>query len=147
MHILRSSYLHLYMRHVLRPFTSNPFPSAVPAIASTSPHSGTLSTAPTAQEPAAAEIVEHNATPIISTQRETAILDLFILIRSRQDMRSDESELYLDNEDDLYRDMFNYMQVRHWLLCISYFAIYIPLSLCGVLADPVRYVRNSRALG
>jgi len=109
MHILRSSYLHLYMRHVLRPFSSDPFPSSVPAVAS----NAARSTASTAQEP---QVVRHNET-IISTQRETAILDLFILIRSRQDMRSDESDLYLDNEDERYRDMFNFMQVRHQMLC------------------------------
>jgi hypothetical protein len=117
MHILRSSYFHLYMRHVLRPFSSDPFPTSVPAVARSAPRSGTSSTASAALEPAAQDMQHSVTTPIASTQRETAILDLFILIRSRQDMRSDESDLYLDNEDERYRDMFNFMQVRHRMLC------------------------------
>lgn len=64
----------------------------------------------TAQGPAV--VIDQDVTPIISTQRETTILDSFIVIRSRQDMRSDESDLYLDNDDERYRDMFNYMQVN-----------------------------------
>jgi len=100
MHILRTSYLPLYTSHVLPPFTSDAFPIA--DIATHGAASGT-------------ELVARDsdpATSIISTRRETAIFDLFILIRSRQDMRSDESDLYLDTEDERYRDMFNFMQPR-----------------------------------
>lgn len=129
------------MRHVLRPFSSDPFPTSVPAVARNAhaPRSGASSTATAALEPAA-QVMQHSVTtPIVSTQRETAILDLFILIRSRQDMRSDESDLYLDNEDERYRDMFNFMQVRHWML------------LCGVCLDsssypPMNDTRNSPVL-
>ncbi|KAF8305984.1 hypothetical protein DL93DRAFT_2089117 [Clavulina sp. PMI_390] len=101
MYILRSSYLPLYSHQIIRPFTSDPFPSSAPTPSSPSP----------AVESTSA-VLEHDVTPIISTQRETAVLDLFIVIRARQDMRSDESDLYLDNEDDRYRDMFNFMQPK-----------------------------------
>lgn len=107
MHILRSSYLPLYSQHVLRPFSTDAFPSTVTSITPRL-HSNTAH----AQPPAAmSDVILHDVTPIISTQRETSILDLFIIIRAREDMKSDETDLYLDNDDERYRDMFNYMQV------------------------------------
>lgn len=143
MHILRSSYLALYTKQVLRPFSTDPFPSANP-IATPRPVSYL------------ADVIEYDVTPIISTQRETAVLDSFILIRARQDMRSDESDLYLDNDDsdERYRDMFNYIQVRSvpnifsngssflFLQCLE------PKSLLGIVASrtarrPRMQVRNS----
>lgn len=107
MHILRCSYLPLYTQHVLRPFSTDAFPSTVtsitPRVQPNTAHS---------QPPAAmSDVIMHDVTPIISTQRETSILDLFIIIRAREDMKSDETDLYLDNDDERYRDMFNYMQV------------------------------------
>ncbi|KAF8322806.1 uncharacterized protein EI90DRAFT_3060962 [Cantharellus anzutake] len=88
MHILRSSYLPLYARRVNRPFTTDPFPSS--------------------------SAIGHplSSSPILSTQRETTILDMFILLKTREDVRTDESSLYLDNADDQYRDLFNLMQPR-----------------------------------
>ncbi len=87
MHILRSSYVPLYARRVPRPFTTDPFPSS-------SAIGHPLSTS-----------------PILSTQRETTVLDMYILLKTREDVRMDESSLYLDSVDDQYRDLFNLMQV------------------------------------
>jgi len=92
-HILRSSYLPLYIREVLPPFSSDPFPSSHPSLSSYG-----LSTT--------------NDTPIVSTQREALILDRFILLRVRDDVLADESDLYLDYNDEQYRDLFNFMQPR-----------------------------------
>ena len=91
MHILRSSYLPLYIREILPPFSSDPFPTFHP--------STSLSDTSTL-----------NHIPIISSQRETLILDRFILIKVRDDVRADESDLYLDHEHEQYRDLFNFMQ-------------------------------------
>jgi hypothetical protein len=93
-HVLRSSYLPLYIRDVLPPFSSDPFPSSDPSSSSYG-----LSTT--------------NDTPIVSTQRETLILDRFILLKVRDDVLADESDLYLDYNDEQYRDLFNFMQVSN----------------------------------
>ena len=96
MHVLRSSYLPLYAHRIIPPYTTDPFPAT--------------DTAPGSLRP---------------SHRETEILDLYILIKVRQDMRAVESELYLDSEDEQYRDMFNLMQVRllH-TLCSTYLTLY-----------------------
>ncbi len=114
MHILRSSYHPLYTRHILPPFTSNPFPRSVqPVLVPRNGGSSAPAASSSISSPSYTTIQDRDATmtSIISTQRETAVLDLFIVIRSRQDMREDESDLYLDNDDERYRDMFNYVQV------------------------------------
>lgn len=90
MHVLRSSYLPLYAQLIIPPYTTDPFPSSNSLDASDASPS---------------------ALSIRSSHRETAILDLFILIKARQDVKGDESDLYLDSEVEQYRDMFNLMQV------------------------------------
>lgn len=130
MHILRTTFLPLYKQHVIHPFTSDPFPtSSSPSPPSlSSPRSLTWASPPPPDgaSPSAVQLSSpghhiiqttalDSSCSIIPTQRETAILDLFIIIRVRADVRSDESDLYLDNEDERYRDMFNFMQVSSYL--------------------------------
>jgi len=91
MHVLRSSYLPLYARKITPPYTTDPFPPSSPSHLSSLPAS---------------------ASTLRSTQRETAILDLFILLKVKEDVRADESDLYMDSADEQYRDMFNLMQPR-----------------------------------
>jgi hypothetical protein len=124
MHVLRSSFLPLYLRQVVTPYTSDPYPSvSLPALSralavtcSGGAQSGATSDSAAAltqssQQRIASSTQAPEQTSIIPVQRETLILDMFIMVQVRADMRSDESDLYLDNDDERYRDMFNFMQV------------------------------------
>lgn len=118
MHVLRSSYLPLYAQKIIPPFTTDPFP-------------------PTDLAPGS----------LRSSHRETVILDLYILIKVRQDLRSDESELYLDSEDEQYRDMFNLMQVRAtfpFLLTSLLMTLRLARIASGPCRRPRTQVRRSR---
>lgn len=86
MHILRSTYLPLYASYIRPPYTSDPFPQSSPSTQSALP------------------------SPLNTGQRETAVLDLFILLRAKEELRSEESELHLP---DSFRDIFELMQVHH----------------------------------
>lgn len=87
MHVLRSFYLPYYVSQIRPPYSSNPFPLA----------SSGASTSSAALD-----------TP----QRETAVLDMFIAFKVRQDMLRDESSLHLDGGDEALKDLFELMQPR-----------------------------------
>lgn len=84
MHVLRSSYLPLYASLIQPPYTTDPFPASTPTSAS--------------------------SVALTSIQRETAVLDMFIRLKVEEDVRADESELYLDQGH--FADLFNLLQVR-----------------------------------
>lgn len=91
MHILRSSYLPAYSELVKYPYTSDPFPLA-------------------ATTPTDASSLTNN--PVLpSLQRETAVLDLFIALKVREDVWADDSELHLER-DESFRDLFDLLQPR-----------------------------------
>ena len=87
MHVLRSTYLPSYASLIRPPYTSDPFPTGGPA----------------ADSPA--------ASPVLSLQRETRVLDLFIVLKVREDVWADESDLHLEREES-FRDLFDLMQPR-----------------------------------
>ena len=91
MHILRSSYLPAYSELVKYPYTSDPFPLAATPAADAS----SLASAPV----------------LPSLQRETAVLDLFIALKVREDVWVDDSELHLER-DESFRDLFDLLQPR-----------------------------------
>lgn len=93
MHVLRSTYLPAYSALVRPPYTSDPFPLSAPP----PPSSPTLP--PTV------------VSPVQSLQRETKVLDLFIVLKVREDVWADESELHLER-DESFRDLFDLMQPR-----------------------------------
>ena len=84
MHILRSTYLPDYASHIKPYYTSDPFPLSTP-----SPLDPTFA--------------------LHSLQRETAVLDQFILLKIKEDIKYDESELHLEGEG--FRDIFELLQV------------------------------------
>ncbi|KAJ7057119.1 hypothetical protein C8F01DRAFT_992598 [Mycena amicta] len=86
MNVLRSLYLPVYESLIRRPYTSDPFP-----------HTD-------------AHTLRSNS-PLASLQRETAIFDMFIALKVREDVWSDDSELHLER-DDSFADLFNLMQPR-----------------------------------
>ena len=95
MHVLRSSYLPAYNNGVRRPYSSDPFPQAL-AMASAG-----LSTA---------NSLDPDALGLAAEQRETAVLDRWMLLKVRDDVLADESELHLDL--DASRDVFDMLQPR-----------------------------------
>ncbi|VDC02880.1 unnamed protein product [Peniophora sp. CBMAI 1063] len=91
MHILRSSYLPAYSELVKYPYTSDPFP-----LAATPPTDASSST----------------SSPVLpSLQRETAVLNLFIALKVREDVWADDSELHLER-DESFRDLFDLLEPR-----------------------------------
>ena len=115
MHVLRSTYLPAYLALVRAPYTSDPFPMGAPASAP-----GHGSTAPQASAPPAYASSTHSRAsaptpdvlaPLASPQRETAVLDRFIVLKIRHDVLMDESSLHLDRAD-AFRDLFDVAQPR-----------------------------------
>ena len=87
MHVLRSTYLPAYARLIRPPYTTDPFPHALPGSSSaTSSHFSII-------------------------QRETRVLDLFIALKVREDVWADDSELHLEREES-FKDLFDLMQPR-----------------------------------
>lgn len=71
--------------------------------------------------------------PLHGSQRETAVLDRFVLLKLRADVLADESELHLGGEDT-FRDLFDVAQPRarlEDLVC----AMGVPLGII-LSADP-----------
>ncbi|KAF8502996.1 hypothetical protein BU17DRAFT_71850 [Hysterangium stoloniferum] len=91
MHILRSTYFEAYTSLVKSPYTSDPFP--------------------TGSAGAGSDTDSHVLPPIQSIQREAEVFDLFIALKTREDVWLDDSELHLRNEDGL-NDLFAVMQPR-----------------------------------
>lgn len=85
MHVLRSTYLSAYAKLVRPPYSSDPFPLNITAMITNS--------------------------PVRSLQRETQVLDLFLALKVREDVWTDESELHLER-DESFRDIFDLMQPR-----------------------------------
>ena len=92
MHVLRSTYLPAYTALVHPPYTSDPFPHG------TSSSSSSYTPYP-------------SDSPVLSLQRETRILDLFIALKVREDVWLDDSELHLER-DESFRDLFDLMQPK-----------------------------------
>lgn len=84
MHILRSTYLPDYASHIKPYYSSDPFPLSTP-----SPLDPTFT--------------------LHSLQRETAVLDQFILLKIKEDIKYDESELHLEGEG--FKDIIELLQV------------------------------------
>ncbi|KAI6023092.1 hypothetical protein BKA83DRAFT_4273071 [Pisolithus microcarpus] len=83
MHVLRSTYLPAYSSLVRPSYSSDPFPMS-------------STTSSTLLDP---------------VQRETRVLDLFITIKTKEDLFMDASELHL-GRDELFKDLFDLMQPR-----------------------------------
>jgi len=86
MHVLRSAYLPAYDSLIRSPYTSDPFPM-------TSHTTGTTES------------------PLYTVQRETRVLDLFIALKTREDLYMDDCELHLGREES-FKDLFDLMQPR-----------------------------------
>lgn len=87
MHILRSTYLPIYSLNIKPPYTSDPFPADTPTYTVT-PYTSASSTSASVYMPP-------NSSPLLTTHRETAVLDQFILLTLRQNLLSSESSLHL----------------------------------------------------
>ncbi|KAF8955803.1 hypothetical protein BDZ97DRAFT_1629577, partial [Flammula alnicola] len=121
MHVLRSTYLPAYEALIRPGYSSDPFPMGVPAAASSpnthpsAPSTPTLTGAPPAYESPSPSSSPYTYTPdtspLLTPHRETPVLDRFILLKVRQDVFADESELHMDRED-AFRDLFDVAQPR-----------------------------------
>ncbi|KAI1795439.1 hypothetical protein LXA43DRAFT_992789 [Ganoderma leucocontextum] len=124
MHILRSTYLPLFSSLIRSPYTSDPFPHAASSSSSYS-HSSSSS-------------------PPGDAQREMRVLDLFIVLKVREDVWTDDSELHLEREES-FKDLFDLLQPRARLEDLVHLygtrdgAIAVPLSsgLTPVATSPV----------
>ncbi|KAJ8519619.1 hypothetical protein ONZ45_g3439 [Pleurotus djamor] len=96
MHVLRSTYLPAYDSLIRAPYTSDPFP--LPS-ASSPGHAPSYSSSMSQPE------------GIQTIQRETAVLDLFIAVKVREDVWMDDSELHLEREE-MFKDIFDLLQPR-----------------------------------
>ncbi|THH33023.1 hypothetical protein EUX98_g1162 [Antrodiella citrinella] len=94
MHVLRSTYLPAYSALVRAPYTSDPFP-----------HHNTSPDTPSALS------AYHTDSPVLSLQRETRVLDLFISLKVREDVWADDTEFHLER-DESFRDLFDLMQPK-----------------------------------
>ncbi|TFK37506.1 hypothetical protein BDQ12DRAFT_684790 [Crucibulum laeve] len=105
MHVLRSTYLPAYQSLIRPPYTSDPFPSS-PSLSSVPSSSPSIpSYTPTPQD------LSPLLSPLQTIQRETPILDRFILLKVREDVFVDESELHLERED-MFKDLFDLSQPK-----------------------------------
>jgi hypothetical protein len=89
MHVLRSTYLPLYSLNIKPPYTSDPFPASTPTYTIT-PYSPSSSTASSTYTPS-------NSSPLLTTHRETAVLDRFILLTLHQNLLTSESSLHISS--------------------------------------------------
>ncbi|KAF7421173.1 hypothetical protein PC9H_011693 [Pleurotus ostreatus] len=94
MHVLRSTYLPAYETLIKPPYSSDPFP--LPS--------------PTSQAPSYSSSFSQPES-IHTLQRETAVLDLFIAVKVREDVWMDDSELHLEREES-FKDIFDLNQPR-----------------------------------
>jgi len=89
MHVLRSTYLPAYNSLIRRPYSSDPFPHALPKT----------------YEPTASPLTLQHI------QRETKVLDLFIALKIRQDVYMDDTEFHLESTES-FRDLFDFNQPK-----------------------------------
>ncbi|KAJ7326341.1 hypothetical protein DFH08DRAFT_710863 [Mycena albidolilacea] len=101
MNVLRSVYLPLYDSLIRPPYTSDPFPLSHPP---TYTQSLAVSVAPTQTA------APRSALP--SLQCETPILDRFIVLKVRDDVWTDDSDLHLSHAEPTFADMFSLTQPR-----------------------------------
>ncbi|CUA75122.1 hypothetical protein RSOLAG22IIIB_01766 [Rhizoctonia solani] len=106
MHLLRSTYLPLYINLVKPPYSTDPFPLDAPSVPCYTPTPTTPTTCPLGTS-----THTFSAPSLQSIQRETAILDRFLVLKICDDVRSDETELHLGS-DDAFADIFDLMQPR-----------------------------------
>ncbi|KAF8610367.1 hypothetical protein BDV93DRAFT_430529 [Ceratobasidium sp. AG-I] len=106
MHLLRSTYLPLYTALVRPPYTSDPFPYATPISPAYTPTPTTPPLTPLSTIAGAFSVPS-----LQSVQRETAVLDRFLVLKICDDVRMDETELHLGSED-AFGDLFDLMQPR-----------------------------------
>lgn len=114
MHVLRSTYLPSYNSLIRPPYTSDPFQ---------------LTQAPSPDA----------CTPL-NRSRETAVLDLFIALKVRDDVWADETELHL-GQPEAFRDLFDLMQPRarlEDLLCAQLTPARVDLTAYSVTFAPRR---------
>ncbi|KAI0826498.1 hypothetical protein BC628DRAFT_1319999 [Trametes gibbosa] len=98
MHVLRSTYLPAYASLIRPPYTSDPFPLSLPD-------------SPFASYASSSSPLSSSLLPLQSMQRETRILDLYIALKVREDVWTDDSELHLEREES-FKDLFDLMQPR-----------------------------------
>ncbi|EIW74793.1 hypothetical protein CONPUDRAFT_85596 [Coniophora puteana RWD-64-598 SS2] len=121
MHILRSTFLPAYDTLIRPPYTSDPFP--LTGSSSSSRPAGSTTTMPS-YTPTPAHTSPYGERPSSSAarrrdmviggplqQRETAVLDLFIALKIREDVFLDDTELH-NERDESFRDLFELMQPR-----------------------------------
>lgn len=89
MHVLRSTYLPAYSSLIRRPYSSDPFTLALPHTL------GPAVSLPTLQH----------------IHRESEVLDLFVVLKVRQDVYMDDTEFHLENTES-FRDLFDFMQPK-----------------------------------
>jgi len=97
MHILRSTYLPLYSLNIKPPYTSDPFPASTSASTPTyfsTPYTYDPST-PTSPTMSTSVYTPANSSPLLTTHRETAILDRFLLLSLHHSVLASESPLHL----------------------------------------------------
>lgn len=97
MHVLRSTYLPLYSLNIKYPYTSDPFPSSTST--STPTYQSTPYTynpsSPSTPTPSTPSYTPANSSPLLTTHRETAILDRFLLLSLHHAILASESPLHL----------------------------------------------------
>jgi hypothetical protein len=106
MHLLRSTYIPLYIELVRPPYTSDPFPLNAPSSLRYTP----TPTSPS-PDPLTTTASAFFVPSLQSVQRETAVLDRFLVLKICDDVRCDETELHLGSEDT-FSDLFELMQPR-----------------------------------
>jgi hypothetical protein len=109
MHVLRSTYLPSYQSLIRPPYSSDPFPLAVPS----SP-SGETSNPPAYALTLSSSVSSDGLTAtssLVSLQRETVILDRYIILKVIQDVLADDTELHIGREES-FRDLFDVAQPR-----------------------------------
>jgi len=89
MHVLRSTYLPAYSSLIRRPYSSDPFPYALP----------------NTYEPTTSPLALQHI------HRETKVLDLFIALKVRQDMYMDDTEFHLESTES-FKDLFDFNQPK-----------------------------------
>ena len=102
MHVLRSTYLPHFLSLVRPPYTSDPFPVT---------NDFSPGAAPLYAPGSSAGLPSATADPLHSIQRESIVLDLLIVLKVREDVWLDDSELHLEREES-FRDLFDLHQPR-----------------------------------
>ncbi|KAF8636115.1 hypothetical protein AX17_003818 [Amanita inopinata Kibby_2008] len=109
MHVLRSTYLPSYLALVRSPYSSDPFPAASDqsSLAGTTAAAAAPSYTPF---PVSTEMTAY-PDPFHAIQRESVVLDLFIVVKVREDVWADDTELHLERHE-FFKDLFDLNQPR-----------------------------------